>query len=59
MNGLPQALTASQRLIDATGAAVGAHSLTPAGQPVAAGSRSPGPVAAKDLTVLDWPGLTY
>lgn len=59
LNGLPQALSASQRLIRATAAALDTYPVVRAGQTFTTGSESPPLVAGKDLTVIGWPGLTY
>ncbi len=54
MHGLPQALSASQRLITAAAGALHAYPLIKTGQQV-----GPGLYAARAGTVLGWPGLTY
>ena len=58
MHGLPQALSASAKLIEATGNALGMYTPIKAGQKVAtiAGTQV---VAATTITILGWPGLVY
>lgn len=58
MYGLPEALSASTRLIQATADAVGTYTPIKAGQKVATiGGTSL--VAAADITTIGWPGLSY
>ncbi|MFB9238863.1 D-alanyl-D-alanine carboxypeptidase family protein [Plantactinospora siamensis] len=59
LSGLPQALSASERLITAVGAALDTHRVLRAGQPVAMPDGGRVAVPAQDLTVVGWPGLTY
>jgi D-alanyl-D-alanine carboxypeptidase (penicillin-binding protein 5/6) len=58
MHGLPQALSASARLIEAAAGALNIYTPIKAGQTVAtiAGTDL---VAATNLTILGWPGLPY
>ncbi len=58
MHGLPQALSASDRLIQVTTGSLGTYTPIKAGQTVAtiAGSSL---VAGTNLTILGWPGLPY
>jgi D-alanyl-D-alanine carboxypeptidase (penicillin-binding protein 5/6) len=58
MHGLPQALSASARLIESAAGAVNIYTPIKAGQTIAtiAGSHL---VAATNLTILGWPGLPY
>jgi D-alanyl-D-alanine carboxypeptidase (penicillin-binding protein 5/6) len=58
MHGLPQALSASARLIEATASTLTIYTPIKAGQKVATISGTD-LVAASDLTVLGWPGLPY
>lgn len=58
MHGLPQALSASAHLIEATASAVNVYTPIKAGQKVAAVGGTD-LVAATDLAVLGWPGLPY
>jgi D-alanyl-D-alanine carboxypeptidase (penicillin-binding protein 5/6) len=59
LNGLPQALTTSQRLIQTAAAALSTYTVIKAGQPVATNPDATPLVAPTDITVLGWPGLTY
>ena len=58
MHGLPQALSAGAQLIKATADALGTYIAIRAGQKVStiAGTNL---VAARDITVVGWPGLAY
>jgi serine-type D-Ala-D-Ala carboxypeptidase (penicillin-binding protein 5/6) len=58
MHGLPQALSASAQLIEATADALRTFTPIRAGQKVATITGT-NLVAASDITVVGWPGLTY
>jgi hypothetical protein len=58
MYGLPQALTASRRLVQSAEEAMRAETPVRAGQVVATASGTT-LVAAHTITVVGWPGLTY
>jgi D-alanyl-D-alanine carboxypeptidase (penicillin-binding protein 5/6) len=58
MYGLPQALAASQRLVQATTSAAHVYTAIRAGQTVAT-VNGIDLVASRTLTVLGWPGLSY
>ena len=56
--GLPQALTASQRLVQAAASALHTYTAIRSGQTVATVNGIT-LVASRTLTVLGWPGLSY
>lgn len=58
MHGLPQALSASDRLIQATAGTLATYTPIKAGQTVAT-TDGTDLVAAANLTILGWPGLPY
>jgi D-alanyl-D-alanine carboxypeptidase (penicillin-binding protein 5/6) len=58
MHGLPQALSASARLIEATASTLNMYTPIKAGQKIATIAGT-GLIAATNLTILGWPGLPY